>query len=119
MALGAPQILRDAESPQLGGTTLVSRNVTVAGHRTSVRLEPMMWDALREVCLREQSSASALVTIIAQEQSASSLTSAIRVYLLAYFRAAATDAGHDAARHGVVPRRWRGVYAPQPPQSPV
>src|SRR6202035_3814447 len=25
------------------------RNVVVAGHRTSVRLEPVMWDALRDI----------------------------------------------------------------------
>jgi predicted DNA-binding ribbon-helix-helix protein len=87
-------------------TTLVSRNVTVAGHRTSLRLEPAMWEALQEVCIREQSSASALVTEIASGPAASSLTSAVRLYLLAYFRAAASEDGHRAAGHGVVPRRY-------------
>jgi predicted DNA-binding ribbon-helix-helix protein len=34
-------------------STLVNRNVTVAGHRTSMRLEPSMWEALEEICRRE------------------------------------------------------------------
>jgi predicted DNA-binding ribbon-helix-helix protein len=70
-------------------STLVNRNVTVAGHRTSVRLERAMWDALRQVCEREQKSLNCVVTEIAREQVESSLTAAIRVYVLSYFRAAA------------------------------
>jgi len=37
-------------------STLVSRNVVISGRRTSVRLEPEMWDALREICQRERST---------------------------------------------------------------
>lgn len=70
-------------------STLVNRNVTVAGHRTSVRLEPAMWDALHHVCEREQKSLNDVVTEIARTQVESSLTAAIRVYLMSYFRAAA------------------------------
>ncbi|MCA8931848.1 MAG: ribbon-helix-helix domain-containing protein, partial [Rhodospirillaceae bacterium] len=29
-------------------STLLSRNITVDGHRTSIRLEPEMWEALDE-----------------------------------------------------------------------
>jgi predicted DNA-binding ribbon-helix-helix protein len=79
---------------------LVSRNVRVAGHRTSVRLEPAMWEALRRICEREHSSIHDLVTAVAERQPASSLTAAIRVYLLIYFQAAATDDGHRRAGHG-------------------
>lgn len=84
------------EAPPRGLThrrpsTLVNRNVTVAGHRTSVRLEPAMWDALHQVCARERKSLNAVVTEIAQAQVESSLTAAIRVYLMSYFRAAATQ----------------------------
>lgn len=35
-------------------STLVSRNVTVLGRRTSVRLEPEMWAALRDIAAREK-----------------------------------------------------------------
>jgi predicted DNA-binding ribbon-helix-helix protein len=70
-------------------STLISRNVTVDGHRTSVRLEPAMWDALAYVCKAEGKSVHRLVTQIAQRHDESSLTAAIRVFLMRYFRAAA------------------------------
>jgi predicted DNA-binding ribbon-helix-helix protein len=83
------------------GSTLVSRNVTVAGRRTSVRLEPAMWSALRELCEREKKIVHQLVTEIDGRRVESSLTAAIRIHLLQYFYAAATDDGHRQAGHGV------------------
>jgi predicted DNA-binding ribbon-helix-helix protein len=77
-------------------STLVNRNITVAGHRTSVRLEPAMWDALHHVCECEQKSLNDVVTAIAQAQVESSLTAAIRVFLMSYFRSAAMQAAHPA-----------------------
>ena len=81
-------------------STLVNRNVTVAGHRTSIRLEPAMWEALRQICEREHKPCNELVTEIDRQRAESSLTAAIRVYLLRYFSAAATDEGHRLAGHG-------------------
>jgi predicted DNA-binding ribbon-helix-helix protein len=80
-------------------STLVSRNVSVAGRRTSIRLEPAMWEALHEIVEREGQSVSALVTRIDDERSSSSLTSAIRVHIVSYFRAAATEEGHRRCGH--------------------
>lgn len=34
-------------------SSLISRNITVRGHRTSIRLEPEMWDALKDIAHRE------------------------------------------------------------------
>ena len=87
-------------------STLINRNVTVGGRRTSMRLEPAMWEALQQVCTRESKSLNELVTEIDRQRSESSLTAAIRVYLLRYFSAAATDEGHRLAGHGGVPRHF-------------
>lgn len=87
---------------RLGGShesTLRSGNVTVAGRRTSIRLEPAMWQALREIGAREGKTMHALVTEIERRRAQSSLTAAIRVFLLDYFRAAATEEGHRRAGH--------------------
>jgi predicted DNA-binding ribbon-helix-helix protein len=81
-------------------STLVTRNVTVAGHRTSIRLEPAMWDALTRVCERERQTMNELVTGIARSRNQSTLTAAIRVFLLTYYQQAATDEGHRLAGHG-------------------
>ena len=80
-------------------SSLISGNVTVAGHRTSIRLEPAMWDALKEISARENQTIHALVTEIAHHRPQSSLTAAIRVFLLSYFKAAATEEGHRRAGH--------------------
>lgn len=82
-------------------STLVSRNVTIAGHRTSVRLEPQMWQALSDICRRECRSVHDICTLIAgRKHPRTSLTAAIRVFIMAYFRHAATEEGHRAAGHG-------------------
>jgi predicted DNA-binding ribbon-helix-helix protein len=83
---------------------MVARNVTVAGRRTSVRLEPEMWEALQEMTTRESITLHQLCTEIARQRGLSSLTAAIRAYALAYFRAAATERGHRAAGHGSLRR---------------
>jgi predicted DNA-binding ribbon-helix-helix protein len=87
-------------------STLINRNVTVSGRRTSMRLEPAMWDALQQLCRREGKTLNELVTEIDRQRSESSLTAAIRVFLLRYFCAAATDEGHRLAGHGVLQRHF-------------
>lgn len=83
------------------GSTLVSRNITVLGHRTSVRLEPEMWNALREIARREQCKIHDICSLISLRKNPNtSLTAAIRVFLMLYYRAAATDDGHKRAAHG-------------------
>ena len=82
-------------------TTLVSRNITVMGRRTSVRLEPEMWSALREIAKREQCSIHDICTLISMRKNEkTSLTAAIRVFIMLYFRAATTEEGHQKAGHG-------------------
>lgn len=93
--------------PARTASTLVSRNVTVAGHRTSIRLEPAMWEALREICARECLSLSAIATAVGRGRSELSLTAAIRVHVLGYFQAAATEEGHGQVGHGSLTPPYR------------
>jgi predicted DNA-binding ribbon-helix-helix protein len=79
-------------------SSLVARNVMVGARRTSVRLEPSMWEALQEISRREAKTINQLVTEIDQRRAASSLTAAIRVFLLGYFRAAAEPGPASDAR---------------------
>ncbi|HEU4837849.1 MAG TPA: ribbon-helix-helix domain-containing protein [Micavibrio sp.] len=89
----------DAEKEN--GSTLVSRNITVNGRRTSVRLEPEMWRALKEISVRENCSIHELCSLISfRKNKRTSLTAAIRVFLMLYFRAATTEEGHGRAGHG-------------------
>ena len=71
---------------------LINRNVTVNGRRTSIRLEPEMWDALAEIAKRENVRVSDVVSRIDQNvrHRCSGLTARVRVFVLGYFRARAT-----------------------------
>ncbi|MBN2752567.1 MAG: ribbon-helix-helix domain-containing protein [Rhodospirillaceae bacterium] len=80
--------------------TLSNRNVTVNSRRTSMRLEQEMWEALREICRREDMTVHELCSLIDDRRGLSSLTAATRVFILMYYRAAATDEGHTTAGHG-------------------
>ncbi len=79
---------------------LVNRNVTANRGRTSMRLEPELWDALDEICSRERISLGEVVRRIELRGHQGGRTSAVRVHVLDYFRRAASDAGHRAAGHG-------------------
>lgn len=85
----------------VGKSSLISRNVTINGRRTSVRLEPDMWTALHEISEREGCTIHDLCTLIyIRKGRLTSLTAAIRVFLMLYFRAAATEEGHRRVGHG-------------------
>ena len=87
---------------ETSGFPLISGNVRVAGRRTSIRLEPALWEALREICAREAKTVHDLVTDIARQRTQSTLTASVRVYLMTYFKTAATEDGHRRAGHGLM-----------------
>ena len=61
---------------------LVKHSVTIAGHRTSISLEPEFWRALREIAKRNGRSLGAEIATIDAERGTRNLSSAIRVYVL-------------------------------------
>ncbi len=82
-------------------SSLVSRNITVFGRRTSVRLEPEMWEALKDISQREKCTIHDICTLVnICKHENTSLTAAIRVFLVLYYRSAATEEGHLLAGHG-------------------
>jgi predicted DNA-binding ribbon-helix-helix protein len=56
------------------------RSLTIAGHATSISLEPVFWSALNEAAENDGKSLAALVTEI-DEARTTNLSSAIRVWL--------------------------------------
>lgn len=65
----------------------IKRSVTIAGHETSISLEPVFWDALRVAAGDEGVPVNALIARIDADRIASNappnLGSAIRVWLYA------------------------------------
>ncbi len=72
---------------------LVSRNVTIGGHRTSIRLEEATWGALDQICSIEGTSLHELCTMIERFRHGSSRTSSVRAFIVTYFRTAANSLG--------------------------
>jgi len=88
-----------------GKSGLVSKNIMIGGHRTSIRLEPEMWGALLDIATREQCSIHELSAVVAAcKRPASTLTAAIRVFLMLYYKAATSEDGHAKAGHGDINR---------------
>ena len=66
------------------------RSFTIGGHRTSISLEAAFWEALKAVAEEEGVPVSRLIAQIDAERGGCGLSSAIRVWLLARYRKAAT-----------------------------
>ncbi|MDE2007300.1 MAG: ribbon-helix-helix domain-containing protein [Rhodospirillales bacterium] len=65
-----------------------------------MRLEPELWEALLEICQREGRDVHSLIREVDATRHAGGRTSAVRVFLVEYYRAAATETGHVAVGHG-------------------
>ena len=68
------------------------RSLTIRGHRTSVSLEDEFWAAFREIAMTEGLSTNELAARIdAGRGTATGLASAIRVFVLEWFRLRGED----------------------------
>lgn len=78
----------------------VKRSLAIAGHKTSISLEPLFWDMLRMAAARENVAINALVARIDAErirsQTPPGLASAIRVWLVEDLRG---GVGGEATPH--------------------
>jgi predicted DNA-binding ribbon-helix-helix protein len=70
---------------------VAKRSIVVASHKTSVSLEDAFWSALKEIADLRNMSLSELVGEIDGNRQQSNLSSAIRVFVLDHFRAAAGE----------------------------
>ena len=60
----------------------LKHSLTIAGHRTSLSLEPEFWEALQRAALARNMPVAALAGEIDQTRGERNLSSAIRVWLL-------------------------------------
>lgn len=65
----------------------VKRSLTLKGHRTSVSLEDVFWDAFREIADAESKPINVLAAEVDADRGMDiGLASAIRVYILEHYR---------------------------------
>jgi predicted DNA-binding ribbon-helix-helix protein len=78
---------------------VVKRSIVVAGHKTSVSLEEAFWTSMKEISASRSMTLSDLVSEIDKGRKQGNLSSAIRLYVLDYFRVKA-GAGPSAHSDG-------------------
>ena len=71
----------DQQSPKPVG--LRKRSFSIAGHRTSIALEPEFWAALERECRERKLALAALVARIDATRAERNLASTLRVHVLA------------------------------------
>jgi predicted DNA-binding ribbon-helix-helix protein len=82
----------------MGKSRLVNRNVTMSSHRTSMRMEPEMWAAIHDICMRENIPTDELIRQAEAAAGEGGRSSAVRIFVLGYFRALAMPHGAAIAR---------------------
>ena len=82
-------------------SSVVKRSIVVASHKTSVSLEEAFWNGMKEISALRNMTLSELVGEIDGNRQRANLSSAIRLFVLDYFknRAVAAAAPADANQH--------------------
>ncbi|MEQ9640120.1 MAG: ribbon-helix-helix domain-containing protein [Alphaproteobacteria bacterium] len=82
----------------MGSVTRVRRNVRINDRRTSVMMELELWDALFEICERSGVSVHEVCSgVQSGVDNGENFTSALRVYIINYFRSNDGEPSRDAA----------------------
>ena len=81
---------------------VVKRSIVIAGHKTSVSLEDAFWASLKTIAAGRDVTLSDLVASIDTDRRAGNLSSAIRLFVLDYYRAQTANATSAA---GAAPSR--------------
>jgi predicted DNA-binding ribbon-helix-helix protein len=68
---------------------IVKRSIVIAGHKTSVSVEDAFWTALKDIAASRGSTVAELVAAIDSGRRHGNLSSAVRLFVLDHFRAAA------------------------------
>jgi predicted DNA-binding ribbon-helix-helix protein len=86
-------------------STVVKRSIVVAGHKTSVSLEDAFWKGLKEIAGGRDVTLSDLVATIDSKRQHGNLSSAIRLFVLDFYRVQQTepkDEGRSNERHDLM-----------------
>jgi len=76
----------------------VVSSIRLGGHNTGVSLEDAFWDGLKEIAIRHRMTLPELVDFIDSQRQTNNLSSALRLFVLKFYRNQIPDA---ADREGV------------------
>ena len=69
-----------------GPSLVIKRSIMIAGRKTSVSLEDAFWEAFKKIAATEGISVTSLVLKVDKERQNASLSSAIRLFVLDFYR---------------------------------
>jgi len=67
-------------------SSVVKHSIVIVGHKTSISLEDAFWSHLKDIAHSRKETLSKLVADIDQGREHGNLSSAIRLFVLEYFR---------------------------------
>jgi predicted DNA-binding ribbon-helix-helix protein len=65
---------------------ITKRSIVITGHRTSVSVEDAFWESLKEIAKQRNEGLAQLVGSIDADRQHTNLSSAIRLYVLGFYR---------------------------------
>jgi predicted DNA-binding ribbon-helix-helix protein len=83
------------KSRQAYAPMVLKRSIVIAGHKTSVSLEDAFWSGLKEIAARRATTPSALIDEINKKRQHANLSSALRLFVLDFYRSQASDEEPD------------------------
>jgi predicted DNA-binding ribbon-helix-helix protein len=87
---------------------VVKRSIVVAGHKTSVSLEDAFWAGLKEIAGGRHLTLSDMVAAIDSERQHGNLSSAIRLFVLDFYRKQLSDLkARGPSTHEMMGRSFR------------
>ena len=69
----------------------IKRSFNISGHRTSISLEAEFWEALQDIAARRACSLARIVSDVDAARGEAGLSSAVRVYVLTWYRNSANE----------------------------
>jgi predicted DNA-binding ribbon-helix-helix protein len=90
---------------------VVKRSIVIAGHKTSVSLEDAFWKGLKDIAGERETTLSDLVAAIDSERQHGNLSSAIRLFVLDFYRNRLSEHkdGRDGSREVLTARAATGA----------
>jgi predicted DNA-binding ribbon-helix-helix protein len=67
-------------------SAVIKRSIVIGKHKTSVSLEDQFWGALKEIAEARKTTPSDLITGINSDRKHGNLSSAIRLFVLSFYR---------------------------------
>jgi len=84
---------------------VVKRSIVIAGHKTSVSLEDAFWKGLKEIADDRNMTLSDMVSAIDADRHQGNLSSAIRLFVLDFYRHGAPHPDEQALTRDLVALR--------------